>query len=146
MKHLKIAALLLVATATVSAQDLKLNEVPAKVQSTFTKAYNTASDVEWEKEADHFKVEFDKNKMEHEIWYDANGTVVKSEMEISEKDLPAVIASAVNSKYADYKIDSVEVTEEGTSKTYEIEIEKGWIKERTLIIDASGKIVSDLED
>lgn len=146
MKKLKIAALLVFATATISAQDLKTNEVPANLQSTFTTAYSNATDIEWEKKGDHYKVEFEINKLDHDIWYDAEGKVVKSKIEISESELPAAIGNAVKSKYADYMIDSIEVREQEGSKTYEVEIEKGWFKERKLILDDSGKILSDQED
>ncbi len=146
MKNLKIAALLLFATAAVSAQDLKTDEVPANLQSKFNTAYTNVTDVEWEKKGDHYKVEFEINKMDHDVWYDAEGNVIKSEIEISASELPSAISSAVKAKYADYKIDSVEVSEEGGKKTYEVEIEKGWTKERKLILDASGKILHDKED
>ncbi|TDU40069.1 putative PepSY-like beta-lactamase-inhibitor [Gelidibacter sediminis] len=146
MKNLKIAAVLLFATATISAQDLKTNEVPAVVQNAFSTAHNNATDVEWEKKAEHYKVEFEVNNMERDIWYDSNGAVVKSEMEISEGELPAAVAKAVKDAYTDYKIDSIDVLEMNGEKTYEIEIEKGWLKERKLIIDATGKVISDLED
>lgn len=146
MKNLKIAALLLVATATVSAQDLKMDEVPATLQNTFSKSFSNTNDVEWEKKGDHFKVEFEINKMDHDIWYDGDGNVMKSKMEIAESDLPSAIATAVKNEYADYKIDSVEVYEQEGTKSYKIEIEKGWFNERELTIDASGKIVSDIKD
>jgi len=148
MKNLKIAALALFATATtaVTAQDLKTEEVPAKVRTSFTTAHTNVQDIEWEKKGDHFKVEFESNKMDHDIWYDAEGNVVKSKMEITESELPAAVVSAVKKAYADYKIDSVEVLEMNGAKTYEVEIEKGWLKERKLIIDASGKVISDMED
>ncbi len=148
MKNLKIAALVVFATATtaINAQDLKSADVPAKVQTTFTSAHADAKDVEWEKKGDHFKVEFEVNNMDHDIWYDAEGKVMKSKMEISESQLPASVTTAVKNAYADYKIDSVEVIDEDGAKTYEVEIEKGWLKERKLIIDASGKVISDLED
>lgn len=146
MKNLKIAALLLFATAAVSAQDLKTDEVPANLQSKFNTAYTNVTDVEWEKKGDHYKVEFEINKMDHDVWYDAEGNVIKSEIEISANELPSAISSAVKAKYADYKIDTVEVRDEGGKKTYEVEIEKGWTKERKLILDASGKILHDNED
>lgn len=146
MKNLKIAALLMFASATISAQDLNTNDVPAKVRSTFRTAHTGATDIEWEKEGDHFKVEFEINKMDRDIWYDAEGNVMKSKMEISEHELPSAVATAVKNAYADYTIDSVEVHELDGTKTYEVEIEKGWLKERKLIIDASGKVISDLED
>lgn len=146
MKNLKIAALLLFATATISAQDLRINEVPSNLQSVFSKAYGNAKDVEWEKKGDDFKVEFEVNRMDHDVWYDAQGKVLKSKIEISKKELPSVVAAAVKTKYPDYKIDSVEVYEQDGSKTYKIEIEKGWRMERNLMIDSSGKILSDRED
>lgn len=146
MKKLRIAALLLFATAAVSAQDLRTNEVPANLQSTFTKSFTNVKDVEWEKKGDVYKVEFEINRMDHDIWYDAQGNVIKSKIEISESELPSAVASAVKTKYADYKIDSVEVLEEGGKKTYKVEIEKGWTKERKLVLDVSGEILSDMED
>ncbi|WP_325452451.1 PepSY-like domain-containing protein [Gelidibacter sp.] len=146
MKNLKIAALLLFATAAVSAQDLKTDEVPQNLQSIFNSSYTNVTDVEWEKKGDHFKVEFEINKMDHDVWYDAEGKIIKSKIEISEAELPSAVASAVKTKYADYKIDSVEVREEAGKKTYEVEIEKGWSKERKLIVDASGSLLSDIED
>src|SRR5690606_41099480 len=141
-----IAALLLFATAAVSAQDLRTNEVPANLQSTFTKSFTNVKDVEWEKKGDVYKVEFEINRMDHDIWYDAQGNVIKSKIEISKSELPSAVVSAIKTKYADYKIDSVEVLEEGGKKTYKVEIEKGWTKERKLVLDASGEILSDMED
>lgn len=146
MKNLKIAALLLFATATISAQDLKLADVPSNLQSTFKSSYNNAKDIEWEKKGDHFKVEFEIDRMEHDIWYDGEGKILKSKIEISKSKLPSAVATAVKGKYADYKIDSVEVFEQEGNKTYKVEIEKGWLKERKMILDASGKIITDIED
>lgn len=146
MKNLKIAALLLIATATVSAQDLKISEVPVNLKTTFSKAYTNVTDVEWEKKGDHFKVEFEINNLDHDIWYNAQGDVIKSKIEILENELPSVVATAVKTKYPDYKIDSVEVHEKDGATSYEVEIEKGWTMERKLILDVSGKILSDKED
>ncbi len=146
MKNLKIAALLLFATATVSAQDLKTNEVPSNLHAAFSKTYKNAKDVEWEKKGDHFKVEFEINRMDHDVWYDAQGNVLKSKIELSKKELPSIVVSAVRAKYPDYKIDSVEVYEQDGSKSYKLEIEKGWLMERNLMVDSSGKILSDRED
>ena len=146
MKKLKITVLSVFATVTLYAQDIKGQEVPSEVNTTFSQSYSNATDVEWEKSGDFFKVEFEINNMDHDIWYDGNGKMVKSKIEISEKDLPGNIVSAVKNKYADYKIDSIEVHEENSVTTYEVEIEKAWSDERTLMIDSSGNILSDVED
>lgn len=146
MKNLRIAAVLLFATATITAQDLTIEEVPSNLQTTFTDSFKNTTDVEWEKKGDLFKVEFEINKMDHDVWYDAEGNVVKSKIEISQNELPSTIASAVKTKYPEYKLDSIEVYEDATSKTYKVEIEKGWSMERKLVFEASGTLLSDIED
>lgn len=146
MKTLKLSALALFATVMVNAQDLKMNDVPSNVNSTFQKEYNNATDVEWEMDEMNYKVEFDMNDMEHEIWYTKEGQVVKTERELSEKDLPSAIVSAIKSKYSGYDIDSVEMTEMENNKTYEVELEKGWSKELKVVFDANGTVKSSVED
>lgn len=145
MKSLKVAALALFATATLSAQDLKMSEVPSNLMSNFEKEYSNASDIEWEKEMDYFKVEFDVNRMEHEIWYDASGKIAKMEKEINETDLPQAIKSKINNSYASFKIDDIEMMEENGKITFEIELEDGR-KEKTVIFDESGSVLQEFED
>lgn len=146
MKNLKIAALAIFATATMSAQDLKTSDVPSNLTNNFQKSYANAAGVEWEMDGDNYKVEFDVNKMEHEIWYSKEGTVVKTESEISESELPGAITSVIKNKYADYKVDSIEMTESNGQKNYEVELEKGWTKEVKVVFDATGKVMSSVED
>lgn len=147
MKTFKIATIALMATATISAQDLKMNEVPSELKSNFQQNYSNATDVEWEKDDLNYKVEFDVNNMEHEIWYSKEGEVLKSEMEITDRELPKTVSLAIKNNYSDYKIDSVEVTEMKGEKTYEVELEKGWFsRELNVIFDSKGNVVSERED
>lgn len=146
MKNLSIMALTMLATATMSAQDLKMTDVPTNLQTAFTKAYSNATDVEWEKEMNNYKVEFEIDRMDYEVWYTSDGNIVKTEMDIAVSAVPTTISNAIKKKYPDYKIDNVEMKEEGNKKIYKVEIEKGWIKERKLVLDATGIILSDYED
>ncbi|MGJ8594155.1 MAG: PepSY-like domain-containing protein [Aquaticitalea sp.] len=147
MKNLKITALALFATVAMNAQDLKMTDVPSALTTSFQKTYTNVTDVEWEMEGENYKVEFeDANKMEHEIWYTKDGSIVKTEMEISKSQLPSEITKSIGSNYSGYKIDSIEMTEMGNKKTYEVELEKGWSTERTVVFDAAGKVLSDIED
>ena len=146
MKSLRIAALAIFATAAISAQDLRMNEVPANLISDFQKNYKTASDVEWEMEGEYYKVEFDLNRMDHEIWYTKSGEVVKSEKEITARNLPTAILSTIKSKYAGFKIDEAEVTEINKEKIYEVELDKGWTEELTVIFDEEGNVISSTRD
>lgn len=146
MKTLKITAIAIFAVATMNAQDLRLDEVPSNLTANFQNTYKTATDVEWEMEGINYKVEFDMNRMEHEIWYNKDGDVVKTEMEISDTELPSAISTAIKDNYAGYKIDSVEMTEMNNIKTYEVELEKGWTKEMKVVFDEKGKVLSAIED
>lgn len=143
MKNLKIAAIVLFATATVSAQDLMTSQVPTNLNTNFQKAYPNATDVEWEMEGENYKVEFDMGKMDNEIWYSIDGNTIKTEMEITENDLPSAVKNTVQSKYPDYKIDEVEMTEENGKKTYEVELEKWFQEDRKLMISENGDLISE---
>lgn len=146
MKNLKIAALALFATAAVSAQDLRMDEVPTNLADSFQKEYPNASDVEWEMEGMNYNVEFDVDRLEHEIWYSKDGKIVKMEQELDNKNLPNMITKLIDSKYSAYKIDSVEMTEKDGKKTYEVELDKGWTEEKTLIVDENGKVINEYDD
>jgi uncharacterized membrane protein YkoI len=38
------------------------------------------------------------------------------------------------------------MTEKDGKKTYEVELEKGWTEEKTLIIDESGQVIKEYND
>tara|TARA_R110000772_G_scaffold74718_4_gene162721 strand:- start:1093 stop:1530 length:438 start_codon:yes stop_codon:yes gene_type:complete len=143
MKNLKIAAIALFATATVSAQDLMTSQVPTNLITNFQKEYPNATDVAWELEGENYKVEFDMGKMENETWYSKDGNTIKTEMEITENNMPQAVKNTAKSKYPDYKIDEVEVTEENGKKTYEVELEKWFQEDIKLVISESGALISE---
>lgn len=143
MKNLKIAAILLLTAASANAQDLMTSQVPTDLNTSFQKAYPNATDVEWEMEGENYKVEFDMGKMDNEIWYSKDGNTIKTEMEITENDLPAAAKNTAQSKYPDYKIDEVEMTEENGKKTYEVELEKWFQEDIKLVISENGTLISE---
>lgn len=145
MKTLKILLLSLFVTTMAVAQDLKPNEVPQTIRNSFTKDNAQATDVEWKKKMDNYKVEFDIGRMEHEIWYNASGLVIKKEQEIIEADLPQAIRGVINSKYADYRVDDVELTWLDNKTTYKVELEKGK-EEWEITFDANGKVLQERRD
>ena len=141
MKNLKIAAIALLATATVSAQDIANDKVPTSLNSSFQKAFPNASDIEWEKDGVNFKVEFDQDNMENEIWYSNNGEILKTEKELTLKDLPSAVIATIKSKYPKYDIDEVELSEAKGKKTYEVELEKWFSEDVKLMIAEDGSIL-----
>lgn len=142
MKSLKILAIVLFTTGFAKAQDLNSADVPGNLKDTFNKEYPKATDVEWEKEMDNYKVEFDLNRRDHEVWYNASGSMIKKEQEMVETELPQSIRAAIQSKYAGYRVDDVEMVWKNKINTYDVELEKGQ-DEKHVIFDDKAKVLSE---
>lgn len=145
MKILKTFILLLFVTSITVAQDLKPAEVPEAVQNAFTSENTKATDIEWERDMDNYKVEFDMGRMEHEIWYTAAGAIIKRENDIPKSDLPQAIRDVIESKYPGYRLDDIEMTWQDNATTYKVELEKGK-EEWEVVFDADGKIIQERRD
>ncbi|MDO1512847.1 PepSY-like domain-containing protein [Maribacter confluentis] len=145
-KHILTGALATLGIFIGSAQDIDTNTVPANLKDTFEQSYPTANDVEWEKEGTSYKVEFEINAQDHEIWYATDGTTTKTEQELTEADLPQAIRTAITNTYAGYKVDEVEKTTENGSTTYEVELKKGWINEKDVVFNADGTVLREKND
>ncbi len=146
MKDFKIAMIALLGTAAVSAQDMNVNDVPADLRASFEQTYPNAKDVEWEMEGESYKVEFEIDREDHEIWYASDGNTSKMEKEISESDLPKGIQSAISNSYEGYTIDSIDMIEENGSATYEVELEKSGDADKKVIFDTDGKVLNEMND
>lgn len=145
MKTLNIIILSLFVSAMAMAQDLNPKDVPQVVINAFTKENIKATNIEWEKNRNHYKVEFDLGRMEHEIWYNSSGEVIKKKQDITEVDLPQPIKDVIKSKYAGYRVDDVEMTWMDNTATYEVELEKGK-EDWKVIFDATGNILNTRRD
>ncbi len=145
-KNLVMGISALFSLAPVVAQDMNAKEIPTEIVTAFEASYPEVDDIEWEKNDSIYNVDFEMKGQEHEIWYTAEGKVSQSEREISESDLPEVIASALTANYAGYKVDSVEIMEENGSTLYEIELEKSGLEDKNVTYDNEGKLVSEIND
>lgn len=145
MKILKTSLLFLFASFAMHAQDLKKEEVPANLISSFEKEFTNVSDVEWEKDMDNYKVEFDLDRQEQEVWYTPNGKEVKREVEIMSSQLPNSILSTLKNKFASFEIEDIEMTTINNEVTYEVEVENS-NKEMVLTLDKNGKVLSERLD
>ncbi len=146
MKTLKIIAVLALASFGVNAQDLSPTQVPTEITAVFQKNYPQAKDVEWEMKGELYEVGFEIGRLDHEIRYNSEGKVVKVKKEINANDVPKTITTVIKSKYPNYHIDDVEVTQVNNKTTYKVEIEQLLGKERKLVFDNNGKLLSDLTD
>lgn len=142
MKTLKILIALFFVGGVAVAQDIKKAAVPAVVTDAFAKEYTKATDVEWEKDLENFKVEFDVARMDHEVWYDASGTVVKKKQDIEEAALPQAVRDALQSSYVGFRAEDIEKIWYKNSTSYKLDLEKD-NSEIDLIFDANGKVTSE---
>ena len=70
---LRIALIDMIATATMNAQKLMSNDVPANFTESLFKKYSKAPDIEWEKYGTDYKAEFGIGRMEYEVWLNKDG-------------------------------------------------------------------------
>lgn len=142
MKKTKMMiAALVIASSALMAQEIPVSQVPSLVSTGFMQAFPKASDVEWEKEGEAYKVEFDTGWFtdDQEAWFDKTGKLIRHEEEISVSDLPKAVRSAIKSQYAAYSIDDAEkITTNGT-RTYEVELD-GKSGDIDLEFDEQGKV------
>lgn len=134
-------ALMMIATSASYAQDIPQSEVPEAVLKSFNEAFPKASDVEWEREGEHFEVDFDVSFFkDHEAWFNSSGNLIRHKEEISKGDLPEVVVAAISSQYAEYRIDDVDKITENGKATYIVELEKG-SEDRKVTFSEEGKVI-----
>jgi hypothetical protein len=61
-KKLKLGILAIMGSAGLSAQSINPDEVPSELKTTFEKEYDSAREIEWEKDSEMYKVEFEINR------------------------------------------------------------------------------------
>lgn len=140
MKTLKIVLLAFLVTASVSAQDLMKSEVPQALTEKFQKEYPNGNDVEWEKEMDIYKVEFEIDRQDYEIWYAVSGEMVKMEKDLNSSELPAAVSNAIKTNYKDFRIDDCEEQQIDGKTSYKVELEKG-SEDFDVRYDKAGKVL-----
>lgn len=142
MKTTLFAALAIVFfSCNASAQKLKSADVPAAVKASFEKAYPAVKDVDWEKEGENYEAEFEVNKQETSVVYNAAGTLLETETEISTSALPSAAVAYVAQNYPKEKIkEAAKITAADGTITYEAEL-----RDRDLIFDANGQFLKEVK-
>ncbi len=99
------------------AQDISERKVPTPIIQKFHKLYPKAYDVEWEKEGQLYKVEFELGLLEvdHDIWFDENTQIVRHKEEIEKTELPSSIQQYLQTNFNGYRINDIfRITEDNT--------------------------------
>lgn len=97
---------------------------PAAVLAAFEKEFPNAMDVDWDLKGTQYKVEFETGILftDHEVWYDANGKMLRHEEEISEGDLPEAVKRSIATDFPNYRVDDVERIMIGNETNYAMEL------------------------
>lgn len=142
MKTIKIFLLALFATATMNAQELVKVNVPMSYTEGLLKVYPKATNIEWERSNDNYKVQFVDGNLEHTIHFNKNGDKVRLEAEMVKTTIPAVLEAAIEKDYADYTIDSVHSVVKNGVTSYEVVLQKkDWVEEIYLRFSEGGEVL-----
>jgi uncharacterized protein YecA (UPF0149 family) len=118
----------------------KKETVPSPVKEKFATMYPNATKVSWEKEGDYYEAEFDNNKVETSVVFDATGKHIETEIEIAVSELPQAARDYVAQNMAGKKIkEAAKITAADGTVTYEAEVD-----EADYIFDANGNFVKKI--
>ncbi|HRN94437.1 MAG: PepSY-like domain-containing protein [Chitinophagales bacterium] len=139
-------ALFLLAGSAFS-QDILQSQVPSLTLNKFQQSFPKASNVEWELKGDLYKVEFEIGLLgvDHSVWYDKAGTMVKHKEEISSTDLPKSVLAAINKDYKGFRISDVKKISEGNTVSYTLDL-KSFTQEWKMAYDSNGKLLQKIAD
>ena len=137
---------LLLFVGNVMAQDIPQSQVPSVILNKFKSDFPKAKDIEWELQSEMYNVEFEIGRsVDHEIWYDKSGNLIKHKEDISKNDLPSTVSAVLQKDFKGYKIDDVEKLTEGSAVTYKMEL-NSMNKDWDIVMDANGKILKQKAD
>jgi Putative beta-lactamase-inhibitor-like, PepSY-like len=142
MKKLMImTALAAVFGFAANAQKTDAAKVPAAVKAAFAKQYPGAV-AKWEKEEGKYEAGFKQNGNTMSALFEANGTMIESEMDIKETDLPATVLAYVKEHYNGKKIkEGAKITKADGTVNYEAEVAG-----KDVIFDAKGKFLKEVKE
>src|SRR5690606_41542122 len=84
--------------------------------------------------------------VDHEVWYSANGEMVKHKEDISPRELPESVNKTINTKYVNYSIDSPQRITEGQNVYYKVDFDSLLNQDWEVVMDANGNELSKMAD
>lgn len=143
MKKLIFAILLVTGLTQIAAaqEQVKESDVPAEVKTGFKNAFPDAKDVEWKMKDGKYKVKFEMNGTDNIAAFDAAGKMLSKGVKIKESELPAAVAAAVKSGYADRTIDDVYKVDKNGTIHYMVKLNGS--PETKVAYTADGQVVKE---
>jgi len=142
MKKLALMMVAAMFTSLTFAQKLQDKNVPALVKTSFQKSYPNVKEVKWEKEGVNFEVEFELNKSEQSVLFDAKGSIIETEIKIEISQFPNGVLDYIKINYKGQSVkEAAKITDTKGTVTYEAEI-----KEMDLLFDSNGKFIKEIKN
>ena len=142
MKKLALMTVAAMITSLTFAQKLQEKDVPALVKTAFQKNFPQAKVEKWEKEGVNFEAEFELNKTEQSVLFDAQGNLLETEVEIKLTQLPKGVLEYVKANYKGKKVkEAAKITDAKGTVTYEAEI-----KGMDILFDSNGKFIKEIKN
>lgn len=142
MKKLVLMMVAAMITSLTFAQKLQEKDVPAPVKTAFQKNFPQAKVEKWEKEGINFEAEFELNKSEQSVLFDAQGDIIETEIEIETSELPNGILDYVKKNYKGQSVkEAAKITDTKGTLTYEVEI-----KGMDLLFASNGKFIKEIKN
>jgi hypothetical protein len=141
----------LVSGASAQETEIPLDQVPKAVMDSARAKFPEAKIKEAAKETEDGKTVFEL-EMTHEnrkmdVTFREDGTLVLTETQVSEKEVPAIVRQAVKDKYPGAKIDLIESVKKGPEAKkeadyYEFHLTKVDKKTAEVEVDREGKVLN----
>ncbi|MBL3655800.1 PepSY-like domain-containing protein [Fulvivirga sediminis] len=123
--------------------DVKPQEVPEEVKTTFNNEFPKAAKVEWEALASIYEVEFEIDAVDYEAQLSSDGILIRYKYEITVNQLPEQVGRAINESYPDKIIDDLDVLVQGGANYYMVDFENSTPDH--FVFDEAGKETDSVE-
>jgi hypothetical protein len=95
------------------------------LQQRFLQDFPNARDVEWETNNEIFEVEFQIGNRDFMAYYDSEGNLILYRQEIRVSDLPAVVRTAAEGRFPNFRFEDIYRIAKGTQTFFRIGMERG---------------------
>jgi uncharacterized membrane protein YkoI len=136
------------AAARADEEKIELDKLPKPVldavKAKFQGAKLTGASKEKDGDKTIYEVEFTYKDHKYEAELEPDGTFIAIDKQLDVKELPKVVAKALEDKYPKAKYDIIEeVTKKDKIEYYEIELTTADKKKMEVLVDPSGKIIKE---
>lgn len=141
------ALILFIVPLFALGQEIHKRDVPSLIVNSFYQHFPLAYDVEWKKEQEVYKVEFETGvrRNDNSVWFDSFGKIIKHKEEISKSKLPGEVLSKLASEFKDYRVSDIKKITEKDETVYTFELKRAY-EEWKVSFDKNGTLLSKVPD